>query len=88
MTTTDQLTQPAPGTAGLYEMVQVDRAQRIQEHDERAKQGERMRAMLLCWVDDLERELGYGSGGDHPPRTSEIRQIWREMGQPAPKGRS
>ena len=54
MTTTDQLTQPAPGTAGLYEMVQVDRAQRTQEHDERAKQGERMRAMLLCWVDDLE----------------------------------
>lgn len=76
--------QSTPGTAGLYEMIVGDRLTLSQERDQRAKQGERMRAMLLCWVDDLERELGYGTD-ERPPRTSEIRQIWREMGQPAPK---
>jgi len=86
-----QQPQPAPGTAGLYEMIRIlqaelgeTRAQWDSERAERDKQRERMRAMVFCWGDDLEREMGY-STGDRPPRTAEIRQIWREMGQPARK---
>lgn len=37
---------------------------------------ERQRAMLLSWVDELERTLG------REPRTSQIRQFWRDRGEP------
>jgi len=36
----------------------------------------RQRAMLLSWVDELERLLGVR------PRTSQIRQFWRDNGEP------
>lgn len=36
----------------------------------------RQRAMLLSWVDELERLLGI------TPRTSQIRQFWRDSGEP------
>lgn len=81
---TDQA-QSTPGTAGLYALYQADHALLEQERLQHSTQGERMRAMILCWVDECERELGYGSR-DRPPRTAQIRQWWRQAGQPAPKG--
>ena len=81
-------TQPAPGTAGLYEMVQAlqtelheTQAQLVKERGDQAKQAERMRSMIFFWGDDLERKLGYGQG-DRPPRTAQIRQDWRARGMP------
>lgn len=37
---------------------------------------ERQRAMLLSWADELERVLG------KKPRTSQIREFWRNHGSP------
>jgi hypothetical protein len=42
---------------------------------------ERRRAMLLSWVDELERINGYGEPGNQP-RTAQIRQFWRDSGEP------
>ena len=36
----------------------------------------RQRAMLLSWVDELERLLAM------TPRTSQIRKFWRDQGEP------
>jgi len=64
----------APGTAALYrELCRV--------LDEEQKACERRRAMLLSWVDEAERFLGYGSNGQQP-RTAQIRQWWRDQGEP------
>jgi len=67
-----------PGTAGLYEIVRQIKTMR--END-----AQRRRAMLLSWVDEAERECGYGDPG-MPPRTSQIRQFWRECGEPELRG--
>jgi len=49
-----------------------------------AENEERKRAMLLSWVDEIERLMGYGEDGK-PPRTSQIRRYWRENGEPVIK---
>lgn len=77
--------QAAPGTAGLYALYQAEHDLLEQERLRRSIQGERIRAMILCWADEYERELGYGEG-ERPPRTAQIRQWWRQAGQPSPKG--
>ena len=41
----------------------------------------RQRAMMLSWVDEWERTLGYGEA-ENPPRTAQIRQYWRQIGEP------
>lgn len=63
-----------PGTAGLWEMLKVYETARGQEDA-------RKRAMLLSWVDEFERDLGFGSEGQ-PPRTAQIRKWWRDQGEP------
>lgn len=45
-------------------------------HDIVMANSTRQRAMLLSWVDELERLL------DMRPRTSQIRQFWRNQGEP------
>jgi hypothetical protein len=45
------------------------------------RDAERRRAMLLSWVDEAERDAGYGQNG-RPPRTAQIRQFWRDSGEP------
>jgi len=40
------------------------------------KSAERMRAVMLLWIDEFERMLGLS------PRTAEIRKWWREQGEP------
>lgn len=42
---------------------------------------ERQRAMYLCHVDEIEQALGYGNEPGRP-RTSEIRQYWKDSGRP------
>ena len=66
--------QQAPGTAELYE-----RLKSLLEAQE--DNGIRRRAMLLSWVDDFERDLGYGAAG-MPPRTAQKNKYWRDSGQP------
>jgi hypothetical protein len=82
------MTTAAPGTAVLHsqlQAVQFELAElRRQWEQERAALANRRRAMMLCWVDEEERAAGYGDGNGTPPRTSQIRQIWRELGQPVP----
>ena len=75
-------TQAAPGTAALWDVMQQWEASTAARLEQRATQGERVRAMLLCWVDEYERELGYGGLG-RPPRTAQIRQWYRQQGPPA-----
>lgn len=41
----------------------------------------RQRAMLLCHVDEIEQELGYGEV-DGKERTSKIREFWKNSGRP------
>ena len=48
---------------------------------------ERTRAMLLSWVDEYERLLGYGQDPNLPPRTATIRDFWRGEGKPDLDGR-
>jgi len=64
----------APGTAELYEVTQRITSEILAD-------AQRRRAMLLNWVDEAERHLGYGQPGK-PPRTSQIRQYWRDNGEP------
>lgn len=49
--------------------------------DQRRKNLERERSMLLCHVDEIEQSLGYGQGGEQP-RTSQIRSFWKRSGRP------
>jgi len=42
---------------------------------------QRQRAMLLCHVDEIEQQLGFDESPDKP-RTSEIRQFWKDSGRP------
>ena len=56
------------GTAMIYKML--------------TDQLERQRAMMLSWVDDDERMLGFGIDEDKPPRTSQIRSWWKNQGSP------
>jgi hypothetical protein len=68
--------QCAPGTAALYGML-------CKSSDYQQDRAERTRAMMLSWVDDYEREMGYGDPeSGKGPRTSQIRRWWREMGEP------
>lgn len=63
-----------PGTAALYGLIQ--NVQTLMEND-----AQRRRAMLLSWVDEAERDCGYGNSGK-PPRTAQIRAWWRDQGEP------
>ena len=65
----------APGTAQLSQDLQ-----QVLEQERRA--ASRRRAMLLAWVDEDERFLNYGADGQ-PPRTAQIRQWWRDQGEPS-----
>ena len=64
-------------TAGLSAKEMVEMLLDIEQ-----KNWEKRRAMMLSWVDELERLLEYGNT-DHPPRTSQIRQYWRDSGEPS-----
>lgn len=64
----------APGTAELCEMF-------LELTDRKNGNSERKRAMILSWVDELEREQGYGDPGQKP-RTAQIRQWWKAQGEP------
>jgi hypothetical protein len=64
----------APGTAGLYTQI-------LELHNATLEDARRRRAMLLSWVDEAERALGFGQKGQ-PPRTAQIRQWWRDSGEP------
>jgi len=68
------MSEQAPGTAELYE-----RLKGLLEGQESDCQ--RRRAMFLSWVDDYERDLGYGVAG-MPPRTAQKNKFWRDSGQP------
>ena len=81
-------TNGAPGTAALYEMftayieVREKQDQRLTDYIAvREKQDQRIRAMLFSMIDDYERELGFGLEGK-PPRNAQVRQFWRECGEP------
>ena len=63
----------SPGTAVLHEMLQ-------DLCEGRTSENARRRAMLLSWVDEAEREMGYGEPGQ-PLRTSQIRHLWHERGE-------
>ena len=73
--------QQAPGTAGLYEMIQALQTAVDGLVAHRAKMMERRRAIWLCFVDEDEQALGYGRPGKHP-RTAQIRRHWKELGMP------
>lgn len=48
-----------------------------------SKNLERKRAMLLSWVDEIERMQGYGEPGSNKgPRTAQIRKDYRDRGEP------
>ena len=80
--------QAAPGTAALYGLLRAVQAElddlRQQWQQERVDLANRRRAMMLCWVDEEERAAGYGNGSEML-RTAQIRQAWRELGQPVPR---
>ena len=78
--------QPAPGTAGLYEIVQALQTELHELRQGQAKIAERRRAIWLCFVDEDETALGYGQP-DAMPRTAQIRQYWREQGKPEVRSR-
>lgn len=66
------------GEQARAEQARKDMIRFMQVQDENL---ERKRAMLLSWVDEIERLRGYGDEGK-PPRTSQIRKFWRESGEP------
>lgn len=66
----------APGTAAIWEMM-------CRYEARREENWERKRAMLLSWVDELERDDGYGDPATGKgPRTAQIRKWWRDQGEP------
>lgn len=80
--------EPAPGTAALHARTQELYA-RMEDIYKRVEitatmltdDCQRKRAMFLSWVDEMERDLGYGTPG-MPPRTAQKNRYWREAGQP------
>lgn len=70
-----------PGTAAVFKaaLELTRRVERTIEHE--GQNMRRRRAMILSWADEIEREMGYGEP-EQPPRTAQIRQWWRDQGEP------